>query len=530
MSSITKTVTSSNDKKKPDEQKKTFNGNDAFVSLKTSLQGNIETINTICISLLQNWERLLQFNYNTNEKDGTLLIALTYIIQTILSIINDKYKYYLSNSEPLQQLIIIVPKIASLNIIDNLLEKDKRRSRQTFIQLLDIINKSSDLKRYIRKKSSLSVVHYYEIILYAILDVANKAAMYSVFETNDLKQFTSIFDSFKIYLTTYFNDNTKLDQLPSVCFELQSNHKICISILSLIWTLADKTKLVPLFISCGCPKSVLDWIQLSHLRFEHKRPLISIIHNLARNPQGQSTFRKIDENGILDKIRPAIENYKDNDINVIYYMGYTLIYGHELLELSLKELRNQETHYYKVAVIKHIFEYNINACYTSIEHKQMSFNGFHLSELLVVLEKLFISDYIVQYCLELGFSLQSEPINYISLFSNTLLSIYGAITDGDERGKLACESIIYIIWSLTFFADKEIADQLKTIKGQLKSNGNLLIVLHRLTETDHTTTEAVKCILHNLDELPLTSVIKNLISFNKPVLSFSYTIQDKLFV
>ncbi|CAF1257794.1 unnamed protein product [Didymodactylos carnosus] len=102
--------------------------------------------------------------------------------------------------------------------------------------------------------------------------------MCSVFETNDLKQFTSIFDSFKIYLTTYFNDNTNLDQLPT-----------------------DKTKLVPLFISCGCPKSVLDWIQLSHLRFEHKRPLISIIHNLARNPQGQSTFRKKDENRVLDK-------------------------------------------------------------------------------------------------------------------------------------------------------------------------------------------------------------------------------------
>ncbi|CAF1137727.1 unnamed protein product [Didymodactylos carnosus] len=145
-----------------------------------------------------------------------------------------------------------------------------------------------------------------------------------------------------------------------------------------------------------------------------------------------------------------------------------------------------------------------------IKRKKLIYCSFHLSELLAVLARLFISNFIVKYFLtdkeseidrastRHSSSLSSSPSSISSLtsssnasiflpedktdsikvFSDALLSIYGTITYGDDRGKLACETLMKILWSITFYSDDE------QIKRQLKSNGILIFLLHSLSETD----------------------------------------------
>ncbi|CAF1470172.1 unnamed protein product [Didymodactylos carnosus] len=189
----------------------------------------------------------------------------------------------------------------------------------------------------------------------------------------------------------------------------------------------------------------------------------------------------------------------------------------------------------------------------------MTHDGGHLSEFLFVLERLFISDYIGKYFLtdaesEIDrvsshyssvlspssssssvSSLASSSISSISassafsstdkndsikIFSDALLSIYGTITDGDNRGKLACESLMKILWSITFYCDDE------QLQEQLKSNGILILLLHSLSEIDHKVAEIAKCTLHNLHET-LPDVSPVLYKISEPFVLFCYSNQDE---
>ncbi|CAF0870590.1 unnamed protein product [Didymodactylos carnosus] len=570
------------------EKSDVFNGKKEFQILENSLEigDDHSKIEESCEKLIKNSKYLLEFNYSTNEKEFTQLTSLIYIIQFVLRIINKRTSYL--ELKPLKNFLLeVVPEIANLDIIKELLDKDKLRSCKIFKQLFEIINKKENFFKYFElyqntiiitttdniatisftsnddeensisnnnnnEENELSICQYYESIFDVIITVANYALHSNdMYESNDLQQFKTTLINFKNYLTLYFSkyENNKLTE----SFIFDYDHKLCLSILHIIWNLVDKPIFVSAFIETDYAKAVLDWIQLPSILFEHRRPLVSIVHNLVRQKQGQNAFKQENAIVILDKIRSTIENYEYDDMNIVYYMGLIMIDGHELIETFLKESKDSIKN-----ILNRLFNLNLGACRNLIKHKQLKNDSYHLSELLVVLEKLFISDFIVKYFLtntepEIDkvsshhsstlssrssslSSLTSSSISStsstfllidkkdsIKVFSDALLSIYGTITHGDSRGKLACESLMKILWSITFYSDDE------QIKQQLKSNGILIFLLHSLSEIDHKIAEIAKCILHNLDEIVPSTLSKNssLYKISEPFVLFCYSSQDE---
>ncbi|CAF0992815.1 unnamed protein product [Didymodactylos carnosus] len=323
------------------------------------------------------------------------------------------------------------------------------------------------------EEKQLSICQYYKNTFNVILTVAFQTLLYNdMCESNDLQQFKTTLINFKNYLTPYFSKHENMLSIKN--FTVVRDHELCLSILVIIWHLVDKPIFESVFIETDYAKAVLDWIQLSTKRKGHKRELVNIVHNLIRQKQGQNAFKQENVIFILDEICSTFENCRDDEMIVVYYMGSILIDGHELIETFLKEFNDSIKH-----ILNRIFNMNLRACCNLIKYKELLYYNFHLSELLIVLERLFISDFIVKYFLtdneseidrasthhssSLSLSSSSSSISSltpssissiflqdnkkdsIKIFSDALLSIYGRITDGDNRGKLACELLMKIL-------------------------------------------------------------------------------------
>ena len=63
-------------------------------------------------------------------------------------------------------------------------------------------------------------------------------------------------------------------------------------ILSLLWNLNDRTILVPSLLQAGFGKSVPEWLNRPVLTDAERRPLISVLHNLARHDDGADELNK----------------------------------------------------------------------------------------------------------------------------------------------------------------------------------------------------------------------------------------------
>ncbi|CAF1377314.1 unnamed protein product, partial [Rotaria sp. Silwood1] len=76
---------------------------------------------------------------------------------------------------------------------------------------------------------------------------------------------------------------------------------INIRYLSLLWNTADRTVLVPILLKYDLARKVIGWLaQSTKLTDSGRRPLISIVHNIARHDDGADELNKY---GAIDKIK-----------------------------------------------------------------------------------------------------------------------------------------------------------------------------------------------------------------------------------
>ncbi|CAF1249960.1 unnamed protein product [Didymodactylos carnosus] len=179
------------------EKPNVFNGKKEFQILENSLEigDDHSKIEESCEKLIKNSKCLLEFNYKVKSLK--------------------------------QFLLEVVPEIANLDIINELLAKDKLRSCKIFKQLFEIINKKENFFKYFElyqnttiitttdhiatisfisnddeenstsnnnnnEEKDLSICQYYESIFNVIITVANHALlsndMYESTDLNNLKQ------------------------------------------------------------------------------------------------------------------------------------------------------------------------------------------------------------------------------------------------------------------------------------------------------------------------------------------------------
>ncbi|CAF3678729.1 unnamed protein product [Rotaria sp. Silwood1] len=76
---------------------------------------------------------------------------------------------------------------------------------------------------------------------------------------------------------------------------------INVRILSLMWNTTDRTILVPILLKCDLARKVVGWLsQSAKLTDSDRRPLISIVYNLARHDDGADELNKY---GAIDMIK-----------------------------------------------------------------------------------------------------------------------------------------------------------------------------------------------------------------------------------
>ena len=267
---------------------------------------------------------------------------------------------------------------------------------------------------------------------------------------------------------------------------------------------------------------------------------------------------------ILEHIKPRLFQYQQEQIKLIYYMIFINLSEQEQIHQAVSSIMatrsatinvddediddDSEDIYHEknnksiTASINNLLNYTFLACQTLISTSELSSNGFHLSELLDVIDKLFVHDAVVKYFDPiLTNGLEDEDKNdskdtsadnkieskksLIHLFCESLVACRGGYFKGDKLEKLTINKLLHIIWSLTLQDERATAC--------IKSNIELIIVLQSLASPKCNNCVA-QCILTNVDEIPMTSRTKSpaleyvLISFTSSEQTFCANLLEKL--
>ncbi|CAF3993925.1 unnamed protein product [Rotaria sordida] len=270
------------------------------------------------------------------------------------------------------------------------------------------------------------------------------------------------------------------------------------SILIVFWTLADKTILVPTIIETKCPNYVLKWISMQDLSLDIQRICMHILYNIARHDQGAETLNNANGINILKEFQQRVlQPNKDNNIEL--YRELRLFYC-MTLSLLTEPKENQEDLNNLRQILDQLMQLIIGGG-QSIDNR---YEGFHVSEPIVVLTKLCVHDKILKYVLNESSIKNMKAKSRIDFFCELLIKFRGALVNDNDLDQLSLTALFNILWSISFHDE---------YSEELKSNSKFLITVKSLAN-DHEETlgdqyvskhmssilKAANGILWNLDE------------------------------
>ncbi|CAF1199646.1 unnamed protein product [Didymodactylos carnosus] len=318
--------------------------------------------------------------------------------------------------------------------ITDLFKVNKQYAQQTFFILLDHLYLSRDIFVYLRKKSiEKELFNFYWSIFFATLSVIYTALHYIQLTCKDLEKYEIILSSFIHHIDAHFD---------SKCLSEKYHNDLLIKkMLDLVWNLCDRTVLVPSLIKIGFGEATLRWISLPYLTCKDYRPLISILYNIARHDMGADVLNANKAMDILKSFKTYILDTKldfivDNDlykqINVVYHMLLAM-----LSDSNGTKVENN------------ILDYLLETVLNASKLKSLKCDGFHISEPLVVLMKLFVNDIVVDYALKQAKIKNQSTMksSMVEFFCSTLIKL---TTSEDELVRLASTALANIIWSISF--------------------------------------------------------------------------------
>lgn len=181
------------------------------------------------------------------------------------------------------------------------LRKEVYVARESFFPCITQLNQHHMKNYLLLDKEQQKLVEnqiYYKHIYYSLL-IASKTASLIPFETiNDQKFINNHAELFTLFIERI--EKSILQHSPTI---IEKDYAIGIineRILYFLWNLTDRTVLIPTLIKCGLAKRVVSWIsQAAMLRKKSRRPLISIVHNIARHDDGADELNKYDAINII---------------------------------------------------------------------------------------------------------------------------------------------------------------------------------------------------------------------------------------
>ncbi|CAF5012335.1 unnamed protein product, partial [Rotaria sp. Silwood1] len=209
---------------------------------------------------------------------------------------------------------------------------------------------------------------------------------------------------------------------------------------------------------------VIGWLaQSTKLTDSGRRPLISIVHNIARHDDGADELNKY---GAIDKIKEYIKiKLEKTDSRVLTAsMALALLSTPEELKRDKKGMN---------IVLNQLLQIVIDAAKSDRYRR----DGFHVSEPLGVLVKMFVVeertfDYVLCHA---ETQPSSDMDSTIRLFASLLFKFADALKGTDRLEQFTLIALLNIFWSISFqeiYASELIQDQ------------ELIITIQKFVEND----------------------------------------------
>ena len=167
----------------------------------------------------------------------------------------------------------------------------------------------------------------------------------------------------------------------------------------------------------------------------------------------------------INVVKQVQSGTKDSEINILCCMVLALLSTPEQIKNDRKRMNN---------ALDHLLQ-NVSNASKSKEYKD---DGFHISEPLVVLVKLFNDDRALDYILQHA-QVDLDASSTMEFFINLLLKFNETVhSEKDPLKQLTCTALVNILWSVSFQEHYQY-------KRQLKTNQDLIKLLEKFSNNDN---------------------------------------------
>ncbi|CAF1199303.1 unnamed protein product [Adineta steineri] len=262
--------------------------------------------------------------------------------------------------------------------------------------------------------------------------------------------------------------------------------------------------MVSICIDVGYIQKIIQWIRsdifASHISYIGN-PIICIVYNLSRDKTGLKQFRTEKAFDIIMERKQLINNENNSDL--------TDSYGRVLIALATSDEQSEDNKKLILNTTENLYQ----LCKKTDQQDDLTFEGYHLSELLELLDRAFTNTYVIKHILEDKINEKSTAIQY---FTELFLSLYGALLDPepDELEKRAVKYLLRILLQISSYPE-----YLK----QLIDNHQFCIIIESLANRPKR--DDVKRIWCNIQQIMSTNERKKEM-LSKIYISYDYTDEE----
>lgn len=301
-------------------------------------------------------------------------------------------------------------------------------------------------------------------------------------------------------------------------------------VLRIFWCVSDHITFIPSLVGIHLPEGIVSWLAFINRTgsVDHAEAVLITIYNLSRHDKGAEVLNKCGTIEHIKEFRSKYLSIVTEEISIVIKMILAHLLSPDEIE-SDKTIMN--------ATLNRLLQRIINA---SKQTKSWRERGYHMSEFLVVLVKLFVvEERILDYILcHAETKPQMNVAATIRLFCSILIAFSDALTRKNQRDQMTLTAIVNIIWSISF--------QTQHISELTTNNQDALDIIKELAETNKTNvikqyrpralekvTVAAHGILHNIqeycDHYKVSSDNLKTNSNTKPSIMISYCHSDRDF-
>jgi hypothetical protein len=242
-------------------------------------------------------------------------------------------------------------------------QSEKLFIHEIFFALLDLFSKSQ-ICSYLNNDQHTTFLHkeFYKRLTNLFLDLASTATRSVPFIGNDIRtrKYTDILCA--------MGNGVKCDLQPSAWTIQPITHDYetieCIS--AFLWSLTDRTIIVPWFLDIGFVKTMLECLKIADLSSNQADNIIGFIYNISRHDDGADELRKFD--GLL-----MLKNIQSNDADKLDAdKGLTISMAIALLSTS-EQIRSDNKRMNKI--LNQLLQMTILAAEVSFIKKTVLING-----------------------------------------------------------------------------------------------------------------------------------------------------------